>query len=84
MGAALPRRLHGTLYILKALTMTYEVTPVRTVSHPKFDATEVEQCPAEDAEMFSVYFRGEDGLAEWIADFLSHDDAVKFKEMKES
>ena len=63
--------------------MTYEVTPVRTVSHPKFDATEVEHCTAEDAEMFSVYFRGEDGLAEWVADFVSHDDAVKFKEMKE-
>ena len=31
-----------------------------------------------------IDFRGEDGLAEWVADFVSHDDAVKFKEMNES
>ena len=43
----------------------------------------VEACSMEHASMFAVYFRGEDGLAQWVADFASHDDAVKFKEMKE-
>lgn len=32
----------------------------------------------ETPEMFSVYFRGEDGLSEWVADFLIEADARKY------
>lgn len=64
--------------------MTYEITPTRSVSPPPHDGgPELEQCSAEDADMFGVYFRNEDGLAQWVADFVNYDDAVKFKEMKE-
>ena len=60
--------------------MTYEVTPVRA---QHIDPMHVEECSTEDAEMFGVYFRGEDGLAQWVADFVNHDDAIGFKAMKE-
>lgn len=88
MGAALPRRLHGTLHILKALTMTYIVTPYkrppREAAPGLYDIVFIgEVCRHSEADEFVVSFVSDDGSVKRIATFINYDDALLFVNAKE-
>jgi phage-related protein len=62
--------------------MTYELEPSVTRFNEDGSEYVTRPEPEETAEMYSVYFRYTDECAHWVADFVNHDDAMKFLEWK--
>lgn len=64
--------------------MSYEIVPIRVDLDETKDVAVHTATTVEDASYFSVYFTNVAGEQDWVADFISYDDALMFTALKES